>query len=87
MIKEIYDFCHCLNLYAIKYSGRGMFGEKCIGIICNDPLNILMELIVYITDNYDYTGEQIKENLGKPEWDDMGLEKILYFPFMELDKI
>lgn len=87
MVKEIHDFCNSLNLGVTDYSGRGMFGEKSIGIICNDPLNILMELIVYITDNYDYTGEQIKENLGKPEWDDMGLEKILYFPFMGLDKI
>lgn len=87
MVKEIHDFCNSLNLRVTDYSGRCMFGEKCIGIICNNPLNTLLQLVTYIIDNYDYTGEDIKENLGEPKWDDMGLEKILYFPFMELDKI
>lgn len=63
------------------YSGRSMYGEQCIGIICEEPLLTLAELLAYIVDNdEEMTGQDILDILGEPKMDTMALNYILYFP-------
>lgn len=51
------------------YSGRGMFGKKCVGVTVSDLTNALM-----------VAG---KLGLPKPNWDNMGLQMIIYWPSIE----
>ena len=51
------------------YSGRGMFGSKCVGVTVSDLTNALM-----------VAG---KLGLPKPNWDNMGLQMIIYWPSIE----
>lgn len=51
------------------YSGRGMFGKRCVGVTVSDLTNALM-----------IAG---KVGLPKPNWDNMGLDMIIYWPSIE----
>lgn len=87
-IKElIKNFCNEEDYdYRDDYSGRGMYGTKCIGIICYDPLSTLAELFAYIIDSDDeICGADILDALGEPETDNMGMKMILYFPGLETE--
>lgn len=39
------------------YSGRGMFGKTCWGIVCDDPIDTITEVGIkgYKTDNMGYS--------------------------------
>lgn len=70
-IKEGYD-------YYEDYSGRGMFGKKCAGIVsASTSMEVLIKLIDFLID----AGvEYIESSIGIPSWDSLGLDSILYFP-------
>lgn len=83
IIKEfIKEFCEDQDLdYREDYSGRGMYGRSCIGIVCDNPLSTLLALFAYIIDSDDSIGgSEVQYALGKPEEDGMGMSSILYFP-------
>lgn len=83
----IEEFCNEQDLnFRDDYSGRGMYGRKCVGITCYSPLATLADLFAYIVDSDDeICGGEVLETLGKPKMDSMGMEKILYFPNVETD--
>jgi len=54
------------------YSGRGMFGRQCPGIVCNDATEVI-ELCAL-------------KGLRKSSQDSMGLQVIVYFPSIIKDK-
>lgn len=70
-----------------SYSGRGMYGQECLGITCDNPVETLvsiMELVYELSvyndgDNepqfLDYTSLFMS---GRT--DSMGLSSIIYFP-------
>ncbi|MEQ2498800.1 hypothetical protein ACP5WL_28010 [Enterocloster bolteae] len=63
------------------YNGKGMFERNCIGIICDNPLQALWGLFAYIVDsNENLEGYEIKDLLGEPCEDQLGIRYILYFP-------
>ncbi len=59
------------------YSGRGMFGRKCIGICSDHPYQMLVDLTEHLT--LMETGN-ISYQLGSICMDDLGRQKIVYFP-------
>lgn len=67
------------------YSGRGMFGDTCFGVTCN---NIFEWIYCMIDDiNNNFTDEELYnvlnefgEMVREAKTDSMGLETILYFP-------
>lgn len=83
----IEEFCEEQELgYREDYSGRGMFGSRCVGIVCGDPLSTLAELFAFIVDSDDgISGGEIQDALGKPEEDSMGMRNILYFPKLRME--
>ena len=54
------------------YSGRGMYGDKCIGVVLKDEGD-LFRFAGLLDDDF-------VELLGSPEWDSMGLREIAYWP-------
>lgn len=80
--KVLIDFCESNELeYRTDYSGRGMFGRQCFGIVCDDPLCTLAELCDHLRDTEGITSAYAE--LGVPRIDSMGLSKILYFPCIQ----
>lgn len=68
-----------------NYSGKGMYERNCIGIVCDNPLTVLSGLFAYIIDSDDeLEGHEIKDMLGKPHEDQMGVNHILYFPKLRM---
>lgn len=83
----IREFCEDQELdYREDYSGRGMFGSRCVGIVCDNPLSTLLELFAFIVDSDDgISGDEVQYALGKPEEDSMGMRNILYFPKLRMN--
>jgi hypothetical protein len=54
------------------YSGRGMFGDECVGIILTNE-SALFTFARQLDD-------ELAELLGDPRWDSMGLREIAYWP-------
>lgn len=82
-IKELVkEYCEDAELnYRDDYSGRGMYGRRCVAIICDSPLNVLCELFAYIVDSdEDLYGCDVQCALGEPEQDSIGMRSVLYFP-------
>jgi len=59
------------RIYA-EYSGRGMFGDKCVGVVLKDEGD-LFRFSAYLDDD-------LVERLGSPEMDALGLAVIAYWP-------
>ena len=54
------------------YSGRGMFGETCMGVVCSNIVGCLL-----------VAG---KLGLKNPKTDNLGLDYIVYFPDIKAKK-
>jgi hypothetical protein len=64
-----------------RYSGRGMYGSACFGIVCSSPIQASMELAVELVEQ---GGEDLAKTLANcATWDSMGRETIVYFPGVE----
>lgn len=62
--------------YRDNYSGRGMFGRTCAGIVTNNANRTIGKLIEYLVRQ----GIDYEEALGNICTDNMGLGFIVYFP-------
>ena len=51
-----------------RYSGRGMFGDACVGIVCRNPLRAIEEAAA--------------RGLRGAHHDQMGLHHIVYWPHL-----
>lgn len=73
--------------YYENYSGRGMFGRKCLGIVVKQGysyMQMIMELTKFLDDNnYDDADFELEN----PAIDDLGLDTIVYFPNCKGDLI
>lgn len=73
-----------------SYSGRGMYGRSCLGVIVNDALNFIFVLGYTIAEyNLDELTEDTIKAPVKIATDGMGLDTIVYFPgvpFVESEK-
>ena len=79
----IRDFCDDAGYdFYDDYSGRFMYGRKCPGIVCDNPLDAVLGLSDWIHDCAFATGRNpsAADLLGSPKWDNMGLDMIVYFP-------
>lgn len=68
------------SFYA-DYSGRGMFGRRCVGIDCRgNCLRLLIQLCDYL---YEHGYPSASEALGNICQDSLGRNTIIYFPSIE----
>lgn len=72
------------NNYSFRegYSGRGMYGKECVGVRIDgvDPTSVAMDLLLWITDNYDVDTHDAIRALQNVRTDDMGRGTIVYWP-------
>ena len=62
------------------YSGRGMFGRKCLGVVVaegNSYMSFLMELTEYLCQQNVEDGNLLLDGVS---CDSLGLDTIVYFP-------
>jgi hypothetical protein len=63
------------------YSGRGMYGEECLGVEPDDGMGHLMQ---YVLENIKEVPKKdrprIAQAFGRMQTDSMGLGTIVYFP-------
>lgn len=70
---DLYDAAHTVNGEIVTdYSGRGMFGAECVGIILENEGDLFTFARLFDDD--------LAELLGNPRWDSMGLREIAYWP-------
>ncbi len=80
------DFCeNNADKYYIyeNYSGRGMFGRQCTGVVVkqgNSYMQMLMELTQFLNDN-DF--DDMALEFEGVSMDELGLDTIVYFPYMK----
>ena len=85
----IREFCEIhSDKYSVyeNYSSRFMFGAKCMGIIVRQG-NSFMAMIAELTSYLDEYADEIDgtpfENVS---YDNLGLDMIVYFPFISDDE-
>lgn len=70
------------SVYIItNYSGRGMYGETCLAIVCNDALITLQDFCQLLCERLE--SDEISDlflQLGNPRSDSMGHGQVLYWP-------
>ena len=78
MSEYIEMFCEEYDYYFYSdYSGRGMFGKCCVGIVCSNMCKCLIEMCAYLQK----MGIEIDLNTLAPVcYDNMGKDMIVYFP-------
>lgn len=66
-----------------NYSGRGMFGRRCVGVVVrngNSYMQMMMKLTKFLGDN-DFDDFNLEfEGMSV---DELGLDTIVYFPYMK----
>lgn len=80
----IKDYCkdNDYSFYS-DYSGRGMFGRKCVGVVCDNPFEVLVDIVdTLMSEGYD----SVRDSLGAVNLDCLGTSKILYFPSVEYEE-
>ena len=62
------------------YSGRGMFGKKCLGVVVRGG-DSFMDFLIALTKYLDEQGiEDMDCELESASYDDLGKDTIVYFP-------
>ena len=66
-----------------SYSGRGMYGETCFGVVTEDPMQLVGSLSMNLgMSGYDDLAIDFYSNACM---DSMGLSRIIYFPEIQWD--
>jgi hypothetical protein len=74
------------SVYEVRsYSGRGMYGKSCLGVVCDSPVDAILDAIIeFVAGNTDQdTTIEFIDELRNYRIDDLGLSTILYFPYIE----
>ncbi len=74
--------CEDLGLDVRSYSGRGMYGDQCVGVDCHNPTQTLAQIMFALCEEGP-DGLDAAEHFTRVEavrTDSMGLGMILYFP-------
>lgn len=66
-----------------NYSGRGMFGKTCLGVVVSHG-NSFMDFFMQLTQYLDESGlEDVNCELEGASYDELGLDTIVYFPYIK----
>jgi hypothetical protein len=84
-MRDIYvDFLKNIGFEPLSYSGRGMFGKSCVGVVVPSTSSALFKIgyeLGKMKDSEDF--EELKDGFESLRTDTMGLEYIVYFPDIE----
>jgi hypothetical protein len=86
LVEKLIYLCQSADLNYRAYSGRGMYGKYCLGIIHSHPEEVITTLFSVALE-FDWTREELVDlcnMLESSRTDSMGLSTILYWPKLEL---
>lgn len=63
-----------------SYSGRGMHGKECVGITCDNPNEVILDIIQAQAENDPTEVSELIDMLRKSSQDSMGRSSIIYWP-------
>ena len=78
--QAIYEACHKTSLAVGPYSGRGMYGKKCMGVVCRHPAAAAF-VVAGVMD--PKTLQSALPTLHSVEVDSLGTGSIMYWPGIE----
>lgn len=85
VLELIEEFCDDYDLdFMNDYSGRGMYGKRCIGFVTYDTMGSIVNLCDALRDNEEITSAA--DALGDICTDNLGRGYIVYFPHLSLDE-
>lgn len=85
-LKEMKMVAGELDLSVTSYSGRGMHGDVCAAIVCDEVIPTVVALMhcVGVLERYiDIDPTEWVELLSGTRFDEMGMRKIVYWPSVE----
>ncbi len=68
-----------------QYSGRGMYGETCIGLVGSDHVEQMVAKVVYQLCQCNLPEKFINEVIESIQSDNMGFNTIIYFVGYDID--
>ena len=82
-LKEIFER---MDYEVHSYSGRGMFGNRCLAVTCNNPSGWVAEVFLYLSENKTPYEEIVKvaEILKDSRVDSLGRASVVYWPGMSI---
>lgn len=80
--RQVIEICQDLDLEVRSYSGRGMYGDRCVGIDCDNPFQAFSRITLALMEQGSDGLEAVEHFTrdGAVTMDSMGLGSILYFP-------
>lgn len=69
------------------YSGRGMYGEQCLGIVTSNSMELIASILEEINFQKDSKSliDEFSQMIRNCKIDNMGYNYILYFPYFTVD--
>ena len=83
--EKLIEACERVDLEPYSYSGRAMYGRRCLAFDCGNPLEGLLSIARAIADQAEDIDEarDMLDSLNEPSFDSMGREYVVYFPHIE----
>lgn len=90
--ESIIDLFEAAEYEVRSYSGRGMYGSACLGVVCDNPTGLMVELAMTLVETTDDKQEMLSilEELKNPRVDSMGRSQIMYWediPWLAAEKV
>lgn len=79
MLQEIVEGSFVDGSLRASYSGRGMYGDGCFGVICDSPAEAMGRIVFELCVNFQRE-DLAEELLDGMQTDSMGRGAILYWP-------
>lgn len=69
-----------------SYSGRGMFGNRCLAVTCDNPSGWIAEVFLYLAENKTPYEEiaKVAEILKDSRTDSLGRASVVYWPAISI---
>jgi hypothetical protein len=80
--KDIVDTFENAGYDPGSYSGRGMYGARCLSVTCDNPCKTLLDVVEQfdVARSEEDSVSEFIYTLGTPRADCMGMSQVLYFP-------
>ena len=80
--QQIKRLADSVGLELYSYSGRGMYGDTCLAVNTDDPINTVLEIVHAAVNDDSLSRDDVNgilEDLGNAKTDSMGLGKVVYW--------
>lgn len=81
--QSIMDLCDSAGIEWRDYSGRGMYGDRCLAIVTDNPVDTVLCLVQEAIGSLDpEETAEIVEALSNSRTDSMGRSAVIYWPHL-----